>query len=152
MSVNAKDLTTKTTPSANDAMLLFDATSNQGSNISFANLAASILKPKTATLSTQNGAIVYGENTSVKQIGDLVVINLSLRDIPAGSTETEVCRFTGVDAPSKNLRGICGVGANLYDAYNTAYLFVTQDNKILIRKPSSAQSYPCAVIHFSYIV
>ena len=69
--VNAKDLTTKTTPASTDSMLLFGTTSNEGAKITVDNLAENIL----GRLTTKTFANQVGGNSAATILAQLATLN-----------------------------------------------------------------------------
>ena len=84
--VNAKDLTTKTTPASTDSMLLFGTTSNEGAKITVDNLADNIL----GRLTTKTFANQVGGSSAATLLAQLSTLNSNLgagwRDIKADCT------------------------------------------------------------------
>lgn len=69
--VNAKDLTTKTTPASTDSMLLFGTTSNEGAKITVDNLADNIL----GRLTTKTFANQVGGSSAATLLAQLSTLN-----------------------------------------------------------------------------
>lgn len=69
--VNAKDLTTKTTPASTDSMLLFGTTSNEGAKITVDNLADNIL----GRLSTKTFPNQVGGSSAATLLAQLSTLN-----------------------------------------------------------------------------
>lgn len=72
--VNAKDLTTKTTPASTDSMLLFGTTSNEGAKITVDNLADNIL----GRLTTKTFANQVGGSSAATLLAQLSTLNSNL--------------------------------------------------------------------------
>ena len=69
--VNAKDLTTKTTPASTDSMLLFGTTSNEGAKITVDNLADNIL----GRLTTKTFPNQVGGSSAATLLAQLSTLN-----------------------------------------------------------------------------
>ena len=72
--VNAKDLTTKTTPASTDSMLLFGTTSNEGAKITVDNLADNIL----GRLTTKTFANQVGGSSAATLLAQLSTLNSNI--------------------------------------------------------------------------
>lgn len=72
--VNAKDLTTKTTPASTDSMLLFGTTSNEGAKITVDNLADNIL----GRLTTKTFANQVGGSSAATLLAQLSTLNSNM--------------------------------------------------------------------------
>lgn len=72
--VNAKDLTTKTTPASTDSMLLFGTSTNEGSKITVDNLAENIL----SRLSTKTFPNQVGGSSAATILAQLATLNSKL--------------------------------------------------------------------------
>ena len=69
--INAKDLTTKTSPASTDSMLLFGTTSNEGAKITVDNLADNIL----GRLTTKTFANQVGGSSAATILAQLATLN-----------------------------------------------------------------------------
>lgn len=72
--VNAKDLTTKTTPASTDSMLLFGTTTNEGAKITVDNLANNILE----RLATKTFPNQVGGSSAATILAQLATLNSNL--------------------------------------------------------------------------
>lgn len=84
--VNAKDLTTKTTPASTDSMLLFGTTSNEGAKITVDNLADNIL----GRLTTKTFANQVGGSSAATLLAQLSTLNSNM-------TTTEITSQVTID-------------------------------------------------------
>lgn len=73
--VNAKDLTTKTTPASTDSMLLFGTTTNEGAKITVDNLAENIL----GRLSTKTFPNQVGGSSAATILAQLATLNTNTK-------------------------------------------------------------------------
>lgn len=79
--VNANSLTTKTTPASTDSMLLFGTTSNEGSKITYDNLADAILDK----ISTKTFANQVGGSSAATILAQLSTLNSNLNTVTSGT-------------------------------------------------------------------
>jgi len=119
--VNAKDLTTKTTPASTDSMLLFGTTSNEGAKITVDNLADNIL----GRLTTKTFANQVGGSSAATLLAQLSTLNSKFAGQVLNPTVNN--GYFVVTPPSGfTYTNSVFVIQPLYDSGVSKYIFTTQ--------------------------